>query len=115
LDLAEEKSLPNYISLQPEYNLFDRAKFENLYQKIALEKQLAVIPYYSLASGFLSGKYQSEEDFATTRGKGIKDKYWNDRGRKIISTMLELADEYNVSASAIALNWLMAQPSITAP
>lgn len=115
LDVAEEKNLPAYISLQPEYNLFDRKKFEDLYQKLALEKQLAVIPYYSLASGFLSGKYQSEEDFSTTRGKGIKDKYWNDRGRMIVKTQLELADQYNVSASAIALNWLSAQPGITAP
>src|SRR5690606_12334665 len=115
LDVAGEKNLPAYISLQPEYNLFDRKKFEDLYQKLALEKQLAVIPYYSLASGFLSGKYQSEEDFSTTRGKGIKDKYWNDRGRMIVKTQLELADQYNVSASAIALNWLSAQPGITAP
>ncbi len=115
LDVAAAKNLPAYISLQPEYNLFDRKKFENLYQKLALEKQLAVIPYYSLASGFLSGEYQSEEDFSTTRGKGIKDKYWNDRGRMIVKTQLELADQYNVSASAIALNWLSAQPGITAP
>jgi aryl-alcohol dehydrogenase-like predicted oxidoreductase len=116
LDLTEEKGLPKYISLQPEYNLFDRAKFENLYQKLTLEKQIAVIPYYSLASGFLSGKYQSEEDFAKTiRGKGIKDKYWNDRGRRIIATQRELAEKYNVSPSAIALAWLLAESSITAP
>ena len=116
LDLSEEKGLPRYISLQPEYNLFDRAKFENLYQKIALEKQIAVIPYYSLASGFLSGKYLSEEDFTQSeRGKGIKEKYWNDRGRRIVAAQQELAEEYNVSPSAIALAWLLAQPSITAP
>ncbi|MBD1430460.1 MULTISPECIES: aldo/keto reductase [Sphingobacterium] len=116
LDIAEDKNLPKYISLQPEYNLFDRAKFENLYQKLALEKQIAVIPYYSLASGFLSGKYQLEEDFAkTSRGKGIKDKYWNERGRQIVQTQKEIAEKYNVSPSAVALAWLLAQPSITAP
>ena len=116
LDIAEDKNLPKYISLQPEYNLFDRAKFENIYQKLALEKQIAVIPYYSLASGFLSGKYQSEEDFTkTARGKGIKDKYWNDRGRQIVQAQKEIAEKYNVSPSAIALAWLLAQPSITAP
>lgn len=116
LDIAEDKNLPKYISLQPEYNLFDRAKFENIYQKLALEKQIAVIPYYSLASGFLSGKYQSEEDFTkTARGKGIKDKYWNDRGRQIVQAQKEIAEKYNVSPSAVALAWLLAQPSITAP
>lgn len=116
LDITEDKSLPKYISLQPEYNLFDRAKFENIYQKLALEKQIAVIPYYSLASGFLSGKYQSEEDFTkTARGKGIKDKYWNDRGRQIVQAQKEIAEKYNVSPSAVALAWLLAQPSITAP
>lgn len=116
LDIAAEKNLPSYISLQPEYNLFDRAKFEHLYQKLALEKQIAVIPYYSLASGFLSGKYQSEEDFAKTfRGKGIKDKYWNERGQRIMQAQQEIAAQYNVSPSAIALAWLLAQPSITAP
>ncbi|MGN0003047.1 MAG: aldo/keto reductase [Sphingobacterium composti] len=116
LAIAKENNLPSYISLQPEYNLFDRAKFENLYQKLALENQIAVIPYYSLASGFLSGKYKTEEDFAKTiRGKGIKDKYWNERGRKIVSAQQQLAEQYNVSPSAIALAWLLVQPSITAP
>lgn len=116
LDTSREQSLPTYVSVQPEYNLFDRAKFEHLYQKIALERNLSVFPYYALASGFLSGKYKSEESFdLTTRGKDIKDKYWNDRGRRIIDALDTLASIYNVSASAIALNWLLHQPSITAP
>jgi len=116
LDLAIEKSLPQYISLQPEYNLFDRAKFEHLYQGIAKEKNIAVIPYYSLASGFLTGKYTSAESFDTTvRGKGIKDKYWNARGQKIVSALTKLAEVYNVNPSAIALAWLLQQESIFAP
>ena len=73
LDLAQEKGLPSYISLQPEYNLFDRAKYESLYRDIALERQIAVIPYYALASGFLSGKYTADSDFEqSARGEGIK-------------------------------------------
>lgn len=116
LDVADEKGLPKYISLQPEYNVYDRAKFEHLYQKVALEKQLAVIPYYSLASGFLSGKYQSEADFGqSARGEGVKKQYWNDRGRRIVACLRELADHYNVSESAIALNWLLAQETVAAP
>lgn len=116
LDLAKEKSLPAYVSLQPEYNLFDRAKFEHLYQGIAKERNLAVIPYYALASGFLTGKYSSAASFDTTvRGKGIKDKYWNDRGQRIIKELSEIAGRYNVSESAIALAWLLEQESVFAP
>lgn len=116
LDTAVEKNLPTYITLQPEYNLFDRAKFENLYQTIASERNIAVIPYYALASGFLSGKYTSAESFDTTvRGKGIKDKYWNDRGQQILKALKEVSSKYNVSESAISLAWLLAQESIFAP
>ena len=116
LDLAKQKKLPSYITLQPEYNLFDRDKFENLYQNVAREQDLAVIPYYALASGFLTGKYSAEHDFnLTIRGKGIKDKYWNEKGRRIISLLNELAQKYNVSNAAIALNWLLNQDTIFAP
>ena len=83
---------------------------------VPIEKQIALMPYYSLVSGFLSGKYQSDDDFVkSARGKGIKEKYWNDRGRRIVATQKELAEHYKVSSSAIALAWLLAQPSITAP
>ena len=116
LDLAQEKGLPSYISLQPEYNLFDRAKYESLYRDIALERQIAVIPYYALASGFLSGKYTADSDFEqSARGEGIKKKYWNDRGRRIVHALDEVAKKYNVSASAVALAWLLAQDSVAAP
>lgn len=113
---SQEKGLHAYVSLQPEYNLFDRAKFENLYQKLAVEYNLAVIPYYSLASGFLSGKYTTEQSFDNSaRGKGIKEKYWNERGRKIVHTLQALSSKYNVSNSAIALAWLLKQESVFAP
>jgi len=116
LDLAKEKKLPSYVTLQPEYNLFDRTKFEHLYQEIAIERNLAVIPYYSLASGFLTGKYNSAASFeATVRGKGIKEKYWNDRGQRILHSLAEMSSKYNVSASAIALAWLLQQESVFAP
>lgn len=116
LDTSVEKGLPSYVSLQPEYNLYDRAKFENLYEKISFEKQIAVIPYYSLASGFLTGKYTSEADFGQfARGAGIQEKYWNDRGRRIVGALNEVANAYSVSASAVALAWLLAQRTVTAP
>lgn len=116
LDISKAKNLPSYVSLQPEYNLFDRAKFETLYQKIAVERNTSVIPYYALASGFLTGKYTSSESFdETVRGQGIKDKYWNERGQRIISALSEISFIYNVSSSAIALAWLLAQKSVFAP
>lgn len=116
LDIAKEKNLPSYVTLQPEYNLFDRAKFEHLYQAVAKERDIAVIPYYSLASGFLSGKYTTAASFdETIRGKDIKDKYWNDRGQRIIRALAKMSVEYNVSISAIALAWLLNQETVFAP
>ncbi|MFZ4262962.1 aldo/keto reductase [Sphingobacterium sp. HJSM2_6] len=116
LTIANAQQLPKYSSLQPEYNLFDRAHYETQYLAIAQENQLGVIPYYALASGFLTGKYKSEADFKQyTRGSGIEKRYWNDRGRRIIIALEEVAAGYHTSASAIALAWLLAQPTITAP
>ena len=116
LQTAKEKDLPNYISLQPEYNLYDRSLYEQTYQKIVKEYDLAVIPYYSLASGFLSGKYLDEASFnQSARGQTIKDRYWNERGNRIIKGLTHIARKYDVSASAVALAWLLAQDTVTAP
>lgn len=116
LEVSADRGIASYVSLQPEYNLYDRSKFEHLYEKITFEKQIAVIPYYSLASGFLTGKYAAEADFAkSARGEGIQKKYWNDRGRRIVAALNEVAHAYAVSPSAIALAWLLAQRTVTAP
>lgn len=83
---------------------------------MALERKLAVIPYYSLASGFLSGKYTKDSDFGeSARGDGIKKKYWNDRGRRIVSALDKVAHAHQVSMSAVALAWLLEQDSVSAP
>src|SRR5690606_8081806 len=116
LAVSDQNNLPAYVSLQPEYNLFDREKYENLYRDLVMDKNLAVIPYYALASGFLSGKYSKGSDFEQhARGSGIKKKYWNDRGRNIVSALEKVANNHQVSLSAVALAWLLAQESITAP
>lgn len=116
LDLAKEKDLPNYISLQPEYNLYDREQYEQNYASIVKDYDLAVIPYYSLASGFLSGKYLDESSFTQSdRGQTVKERYWNERGHRIIEGLCKIARKYDVSASAVALAWLLAQDTITAP
>lgn len=116
LATADHLNLPKYVSLQPEYNLYDRAKYEQEYEVIAAQNDLAVIPYYSLASGFLSGKYLSDDDFnKSARGEGIQKRYWNERGQRIVKALSEVSATYRTSSSAVALAWLLARPSITAP
>lgn len=112
-DFARKNNLTPYISLQPLYNLYDRQKFENQYLEIVTEEALAVIPYYSLASGFLTGKYRSEADLGKSlRGKGIK-KYLDERGLRILASMDEVAKEQNVQLSQIAIAWLLHKSSVT--
>jgi aryl-alcohol dehydrogenase-like predicted oxidoreductase len=115
LKVSVEKGLIAYQTLQPEYNLFDREKYETTYEPFLKEKNIGVINYFSLASGFLSGKYRSESDLqGRSRARSVK-KYLNERGFKILKALDEAAARYSVSQSAIALAWLIARPSVTAP
>lgn len=115
LKVSVEKQLISYQTLQPEYNLFDREKYETTYEPFLREKNIGVISYFSLASGFLSGKYRSERDLqGRSRARSVK-KYLNERGFKILKALDEAAAQYNVSQSAIALAWLIARSGITAP
>ena len=112
-DFARENNLQSYISLQPLYNLYSRQKFEDEYLKLAADEHLAVLPYYSLASGFLTGKYRSEADLdKSPRGQGIK-KYLDERGLRILDAMDKVAGEQNVQLSQIAIAWLLHKPFIT--
>jgi aryl-alcohol dehydrogenase-like predicted oxidoreductase len=112
-DFARENNLQSYISLQPLYNLYSRQKFEDEYLKLAANEHLAVLPYYSLASGFLTGKYRSEADLdKSPRGQGIK-KYLDERGLRILDAMDKVAAEQNVQLSQIAIAWLLHKPFIT--
>ncbi len=115
LQTSERTGLPSYVSLQPEYNLYDREGYEKDLEAICKEHGLGVITYYSLASGFLSGKYRSESDLnKSKRGQGIK-KYLNDRGQRILGALDELSREHDASSAAISLAWVMARPTVTAP
>jgi aryl-alcohol dehydrogenase-like predicted oxidoreductase len=112
-DFARKNNLQPYISLQPLYNLYSREKFENEYLKLVTDEELAVLPYYSLASGFLTGKYRSEKDLdKSQRGHGIK-KYLDGRGMKILAAMDKVAAEQKVELSQIAIAWLLHKPFIT--
>src|SRR5699024_3828027 len=115
LKASREHNLPWYEVLQPEYNLYDRQGFEDDYAALCQEEGLGVIPYYSLASGFLSGKYRSEDDLdKSKRGLGIK-KYLNDRGFAILDALDEVAEKHGISQAGVALGWLIHNPAITAP
>ncbi len=115
VEYSERKGLPRYETLQPLYNLYDREGFEKELQPFSLQNNIGVINYYSLASGFLTGKYRSENDLSkSARGGGVK-KYLNDRGFKILQALDEVAKRYNTKPATISLAWLMAQPAIAAP
>lgn len=106
---------PGYVSLQPHYNLCERATYETELEPLALRESLGVIPYYSLASGFLTGKYRSEADLSKgPRGQAVK-KYLNDRGFRILHALDQVAAKHSATPAQVALAWLMARPSITAP
>jgi aryl-alcohol dehydrogenase-like predicted oxidoreductase len=115
LQVSLEKGLPAYQSLQPHYNLCERALFESDLEKVCRDAGLGVIPYYSLASGFLTGKYRSEEDLVkSARGQAVK-KYLNERGFRILKALEEVAARYHANPTRVAVAWLAARPSVTAP
>lgn len=115
LEASEINGYPRYESLQPLYNLHDRQKFEREYLPITQQYELGVISYYSLASGFLSGKYRSKED-ASKSPRGEKAvSYLDDRGFNILETLDEVAADYKTTPAAVAIAWLVQRPGITAP
>ncbi len=115
LQFSKQREYPSYQSLQPLYNLYDRANYETKLEPLCREKGLGVISYFSLASGFLTGKYRSENDLTKSpRGKFVK-KYLNDRGFRILKALDQVAKQHNSTAASVSLSWLIARPSITAP
>lgn len=107
--------LPRYQILQPNYNLYDRAGYERQYEPIVSKEQLGVLPYFSLASGFLTGKYRSEKDLEGRARSAFVKKYLNDRGYRILDALDAVAKQRNATSAQIAIAWLIARPSITAP
>jgi aryl-alcohol dehydrogenase-like predicted oxidoreductase len=115
LDVSARTGLHRYETFQPGYNLYDRKGYERAAESVCRKNGLGVISYYSLASGFLTGKYRSKQDFGQSpRGYGM-DKYLNDRGRRILVALDQVARKHNVSQAQVALAWLMARPGLTAP
>jgi aryl-alcohol dehydrogenase-like predicted oxidoreductase len=115
LDTSARHGLPRYESLQPMYSIAERGEFEGYLETLCQRENIGVICYYSLASGFLTGKYRSKADTAN-RARGSRvEKYLNERGDRILAALDEVAARYSAKPSQVALAWLIARPSITAP
>jgi aryl-alcohol dehydrogenase-like predicted oxidoreductase len=115
IDATKKNNYPSYQSFQPLYNLYDRDAYEKEIEPICLQHNIGVITYYSLASGFLTGKYRSENDLnKSKRGGGIK-KYMNERGFRILHALDEVSKQYNTNQASIALAWVISRQGITAP
>jgi aryl-alcohol dehydrogenase-like predicted oxidoreductase len=116
LDVAERDGLPRYESLQPNYNLVARGGFEKELEPLCVAREVGVINYYGLASGFLSGKYRSEADLGKSqaRGQGVK-KYLNPQGLRVLDALDDIAKRHRTKPASVAIAWLIARPSITAP
>ncbi|WP_192457401.1 aldo/keto reductase [Musicola keenii] len=116
LKISRENHLARYETLQPEYNLYDRRHYEETLSPIVKSEQLGVIGYYSLASGFLSGKYRVPEDAVKSpRGQGIIARYLNPRGLAILNALEQVATVHRSTATQVALAWLIARPEVTSP
>ncbi|MXP56153.1 aldo/keto reductase [Pantoea sp. Mhis] len=116
LNISKKENLARYETLQPEYNIYVREKYEGDLESVAVKNKLTVINYYSLASGFLTGKYKKPEDAKKSkRGQEIINKYLNRRGQLIIETLEKIANLHLASVAQVALAWLISKSSITAP
>lgn len=115
LELSARLGLPRYETLQPQYSLCERAGFEAELEALCVERGVGVITWGSLASGFLSGKYRAEKDTeGRARGERVKQ-YLNERGRRILAALDEVAAQTRSTPAQAALAWLMARPGVTAP
>ena len=115
LDVSKANGFAAYQTFQPEYNLFDREDFETNIKPVTTANELSVISYFSLASGFLSGKYRKAEDLMNSKRSGMVGKYMTERGFNILKSLDEVAAKYNSSPSSVAIAWLLVNEGITAP
>ena len=115
LKASEQHHYPTYETLQPEYNLYDREGYEKNYATICAQYGLSAVTYYSLASGFLSGKYRSKEDVSKSpRGKKALS-YLDERGMRILEALDKVAAQYNSTPAGVSLAWLLTRPTVAAP
>ena len=115
VDLAKQAGLPRVHVLQPEYNLVSRHAFEGELQDYCVQENIGVVPYYGLASGFLTGKYRSQEDLGKSVRGGRMKELLSGKGQQVLAAMDQVAQETGATLAQVALAWLAAQPGVTAP
>lgn len=115
LAASAKAGIPRYETLQPHYNLCDRGEYEGDLQKLCVAEGIGVIPYYSLASGFLTGKYRTEADLKGRARAAGAGKYLNAKGLAVLKALDEVAARFGATPAQVSLAWLLAQPGITAP
>jgi aryl-alcohol dehydrogenase-like predicted oxidoreductase len=114
LETSERLGLARYVALQPHYNLMERAVYEDELRDVVAAAGLGALPYFSLARGFLTGKYRAGEQVDSPRAKGAA-KYVGERGDRVLAALAEVAGAHGVTGSAVALRWLADQPTVVAP
>jgi aryl-alcohol dehydrogenase-like predicted oxidoreductase len=115
LDTSRKNGLASYVSLQPHYNMVEREPFETDLLPVVTEYKVGVIPYFSLAAGFLTGKYRSPQDAEKAARGGTVKKYLDDWGFSVVAALDEVAKAAGSTPARVALAWLLAQPGVTAP
>ncbi|MFD5474059.1 aldo/keto reductase [Streptomyces sp. NPDC127105] len=115
LDFSEREGLARYVALQPHYNLVSRDTYEGALQNVAERSGLAAVPYFALASGFLTGKYRPGTTVDSARAQGAAKHLETERGQKVLTALDEVARAHDAEAATVALAWLAAQPTVAAP
>lgn len=115
LAVSRQRHLPAYQVLQPNYSLAERSQFDGALRDLCMHEDIGVVPYYSLAAGFLSGKYRSADDLKGSSRAGSVEKYLNARGFGILAAVDQVAEAHHAKPAEVALAWLMARPGVTAP
>jgi aryl-alcohol dehydrogenase-like predicted oxidoreductase len=115
LEISKEHGLPRYESLQPHYNLVERPAFEAELEALCVAEGLGVINYYALAAGFLTGKYRSEADLRKSRRGGGVKQYLDERGLGVLKALDDVSARHKATPAQVAIAWLIARPSVTAP
>ena len=113
-EVAEKNNLPKYVALQPHYNLMERSKYETEYASLVNQFDLSVFPYWSLAAGFLTGKYRTESDLSKSVRGGGAGKYLNEKGLGVLAALDQISEKHQTSQATVALAWLLHQPHIGA-
>jgi aryl-alcohol dehydrogenase (NADP+) len=116
LELGAQDGLASYAALQPHYNLLERGEYEGQLLELCRSRGLACLPYFSLARGFLTGKYRPDgPEVDSPRAAGVRETYFNERGFAVLDALDQIASEHEVSVAAVALAWLGAQPTVISP